>query len=477
MNDQQNHDEALARLRASDPATGSYPDVNGLRELVAAKAPGSQGTDAARVIKDTREHGIRAPWIAAAAVAALGMGAGGYAIGAAQGDDPGTGTLAGGTVADSASGDSDGMLESGMQAEGPSPLGFAARAADSTTEEATDDAAAGMWDMGPVRLTAGPGLSTEPTTGEVRVLRSEEDPEEFIQAWADRLDMDLVSMSESEYLEGQQMMVNGDLGIVLTVSGSNGSLDISFEDVYGSEYCSTMYEGMSEEDINLMKQEMLTYAGPGYPLPDVEKCRTIEGAAPSDEQAISASMDFMRTVGIDPDLYSFEAAEQWEDEASAVRYVEAMLEGSSPNGAYLGFSFTVTPDGVVSSYGSVGEMVSLGDYPVISPAEAVERYNLREFTNDYAVYLAEDWDDLAWSTMPEMEYPDLPEFGPLAEGEPLPLLLATKEVTGAELVTGQLWTQTGTVDAPTWKLTTDDGMSYAVLALADEAIEWVDWTE
>ena len=58
----------------------------------------------------------------------------------------------------------------------------------------------------------------------------------------------------------------------------------------------------------------------------------------------------------------------------------------------------------------------------------------------------------------------------------IPLLLKEKTVTGAELVQGFVWTQAGTsLEVPAWRLTTEDGMHYAVLAVADEAIDWVSW--
>ena len=84
-----NHDDddALARLRASDPATGSHPDLRSLRHRIAQKAPASVGADTATRVHDDvfRGQGLRAPWIAAAAVAAFGFGAGGDAVGAPQG--------------------------------------------------------------------------------------------------------------------------------------------------------------------------------------------------------------------------------------------------------------------------------------------------------------------------------------------------------------------------------------------------------
>ena len=66
-------DEAIHRLRASDPATGSHPDLHRLRSLIAQKAPASQGADRATAVDDELLRGprLRTPWVAAAAVAEL----------------------------------------------------------------------------------------------------------------------------------------------------------------------------------------------------------------------------------------------------------------------------------------------------------------------------------------------------------------------------------------------------------------------
>lgn len=474
MVDNDKTDEALNRLRASDPATGSHTDLHHLRSLVAAKAPASvagANTSGDDLSRDGRT--VAAPWIAAAAVAALGMGAGGYALGSVQSDPPTAGTLAGGDSAESddAQRQSRSMLAPGSAADSESSVG------DEEAMAGDGDVgydSGGMYDAGPVRLSAGPGLSTEGGTGEVRALRSEQEGEEFLLSWAERLDLEVVSISGSEYLGSGSMMVNSELGIVLSADNYSGSLDVQYEDVYGNEYCSSMYDGMSAGDIELMRQELTEYAGPDYPMPDPDRCREPEGPLPTDEQAVAASMDFMRTMGADPDNYTFDAQQHWDGDESRMRYVEATLDGAERSGPYLGFSFSVGPEGVVSAYGSTGEMVSLGDYPLISPVEAVERYAQREFAADYAVYLEEEYDE-AWMTMP---YPDLevPDVEPMQPGDPVRLLRMDKVITSAELVSGSLWTQTGNVEVPVWKLTAEDGMHYPVLALSEDSIEWLPWS-
>ena len=97
---------------------------------------------------------------------------------------------------------------------------------------------------------------------------------------------------------------------------------------------------------------------------------------------------------------------------------------------------------------------------------------------EYGVSIAEDnvpMTEEDWDTF-EMPEWTLPESRPLQPGDRIPMLLKDKLVTGAELVRGSMWSQTaGSVEVPVWKLTTDDGMYYPVLALAEEAIEFQTW--
>ena len=139
-------------------------------------------------------------------------------------------------------------------------------------------------------------------------------------------------------------------------------------------------------------------------------------------------------------------------------------------------SLTVGPEGVIAAYAGLGEMVPIGDYPVISPTEAVERYGEKEFSQEYGVQLPEDLEDTRPpGTGTTFVAPDLPDAPEVEDGMSLPLLLKDKEVTGAELVRGTIYTHSGNMEVPVWELSTDDGMTYPVMAVADESIDWIAW--
>ncbi|SOC55856.1 hypothetical protein [Ornithinimicrobium cerasi] len=470
-------DEALAKLRASDPATGSHPDLHSLRALISTKAPASQGTDRVTAVHDDAFRGprVHAPWIAAAAVAAFAMGGGGYALGAHTAEpqpvagQPGAGN---GDTEDGAEGDSAAM--GGMAADGASIT----EAAGEARSEASMGGAGPNYDMGPVRLLPGPGLPTERGTAPVRALTSDVDAEEFLTTWAERLGVEGVRPDPEEGSEGwygETVMIEPDTLRILSVSSEGGGgLRFNYEDQLNSPYCEDMYSGALPEDLEMMREEWVKAMGPDIPPPDPSMCTTPEGSPPSEEQAVAAAEDFLASTGLDLSGYTFQGVDYQEPGSSSIT-VEGWPEGM--RGSELAMNLTVGPTGVVSAWGAAGEMTSLGDYPVISAVEAVERYAQREFGMEYGVTLPEDMMPYEgdMSSMPVPDY-TVPPPVPVEPGMQIPLLMKDKVVTSAELTTGTMWTQSaGNMEVPAWKLMTDDGMHYAVLAIADESIDWIAW--
>ncbi|MDQ3382775.1 MAG: hypothetical protein M3519_03160, partial [Actinomycetota bacterium] len=121
-------DQALERVRAADPAIGSHPDLTTLRRTLSRSAPVQdpdgafgygEGSDVAVRVADPTTRGSRVALVAAAAVMALGLGVGGYALGT-QTVEGGDGTAAP-SVTDEAETDpvADGPDADGPDAEDP----------------------------------------------------------------------------------------------------------------------------------------------------------------------------------------------------------------------------------------------------------------------------------------------------------------------------------------------------------------------
>lgn len=469
-------DDAMSRLRASDPATGSHPDLHSLRRAIGAKAPASLGAgDTVTHLADDALGGprLRTPWIAAAAVAALGIGIGGYALGAQSSDSDSLATGGQNKIATPASPgiaeDSAGAGSSGELTQG--------------SAQASSDSGSGMsYDPGPVRLVAGPDLATTSSTGEVRALTSDVDPEIFLAQWQQQLKFEgtPISQGADESWFGADAIINPDTLQVLSAQReAGGPMHFNYEDMLNSPYCAEMYQAPSAQELAMIKEEWAKSVGPSIPFPDSTLCKEVSGPPPTEEAAIATAREFLSTTGLDFSGYDFTAMDYGEPGAS-----ELALEGR-PADDLLGqliTSVTVGPQGVISASGSIGEMTSLGQYPLISPVEAVARYSQREFTMDYGVMIAEDMvaqEDMAATTSAAPDYaePDytMPKPVKVEPGMRIPLLLKEKTVTKAELVQGNIYTQSGTLEVPTWKLITPDGMHYVVMAIADESIDWQSW--
>lgn len=471
-------DEALARLRASDPATGSHPDLRTLRERIARKAPDSLGADRATAVPDEVWRGGRGanlPWVAATVALALGMGSGGYALGARGGEDPGV-VAAREAAADPGADEALPGLSPGAQPldDMVNPVPASEAEAGVATSGGTVEGAS--YDPGPVRLVAGEGLPEERTTGEVRTLVSDLDEEKFLADWARSLGLDGAGVVEADDLWGSgQGLYDPATGRMLSVhAAEGGALNYSYEDSYRSPWCREMVPA-DEEGRAQMAEEWTAAMGPDVPMPDPANCREVTGETPTPEQAVAAARDFLADTGVVGEDWEL-VAPGWDDPGSGTVAVEGRPADSSFQ--ELSVTATVGPEGVVSAWGVTGEPTSLGNYPVISPVEAVERHGRREFSVDYGVSIPEDlsWaDDGASTSMPYPEY-EMPEPTRPEPGMKIPMLIKDKTVTDAELVRGTMWTQTGgSLEVPVWKLLTGDGMHYTVMAVADEAIDWQSW--
>lgn len=477
------HDDAMDRLRLSDPAKGSHPDLHSLRALVAQKAPASQGSDAVTRLHDDPLRAPRAvgPWIAAAAVAAIGMGAGGYALGAQQAEP--TTQLAGPASSAQEPGEDQPVdvepaepgLAEGAGVEGePGWAGASDMGGSEAMDEDHAEAEAGMaFDPGPVRLVAGEGLPAGPGTGEVRALFSDQDPQELVDRLTEGLGMDPRPMPEDDewnyFGHGAVDPVSGE---VVQAGVDGGPLGFQYESMFTGEWCASMFEGLEEEDLVMIRQDWTRSYGPDMPLPGPESCRTPEGPAPSEEQAKATAAEFFAMAGIDTTGYTVEVyADAGQSSVNLEYWPEDMQYGQ------LNLSAVVGPEGVTSAYGTVGEFSSLGDYPIVTAEEAVERFGTREWGMDHYVSIAEEYgpypEGAAELSMPVY---DVPEPVTLAPGDRIPVLIKDKTVTGAELVQGSLHTHSGgTIEVPVWKLLTADGMHYPVLALAEEALDYQSW--
>ncbi|MCK0110906.1 hypothetical protein MWU75_01945 [Ornithinimicrobium sp. F0845] len=520
MNDYQD-EEALARLRAADPATGAHPDLHRISQRLRGRTPlgsqsaGGYATSTGYSFSDTSETAVRVNdpasrtsrvgFVVAASVAALAFGGGGYVAGvASSGDDRDGSTTVASTDEEQERRDVADAAEDMASSE---DMAASEEMAASEGGVYGDDGMGGGY-AGPVVPVAGEGLSTERTTGPVFAADDSDgapDPGEVLEEYAGALGIE--GTVESDPYSAYVTDTTDGRNLHVYVQGSMASIDYSDPalDPYCQEYMSEPGGGWFGEE----GPESITCLPPGE--------------APEEGTAIALAQEFADTLGIDDAGYEFRAdnfdpmiayGEGYEelldesgatsapdadagtdgtgDAAEATAVPDAMVQdyleewGSqfsnedvrdvsvtaertdSPMPSYRSWYFGVTDQGVAYASFQLGDLVPMGDYEVISPAEAVDRVNDTRF-QQIGAYIP----DLEMEATYDEDWTEPEPLPPLVAGEPIPYPLSESQVTAAELHSGvvSLWDGTEFV-APVYHLTDDRGNSWQVLGLAEEALDF-----
>ena len=184
---------------------------------------------------------------------------------------------------------------------------------------------------------------------------------------------------------------------------------------------------------------------------------------PTDEQARAALSAFLAAIGIDQDTVSVTVvagSEQFARTLTAVasRVVDGMAMPVS-------ISTTVSFEGLIHGYGTIGDLVPLGGYRTVSPADAAERLNTSAFaperSSDSSVVFPVS------ETAPQGLPPALPE-----PGSAVPWAIAEHTIVSARLGLSAVYPADGLVYVvPAYEFTDTDGGKWSVIALTEDGID------
>ncbi|CAM5788484.1 hypothetical protein [Cellulomonas persica] len=444
---------ALRRVAAADPAADAVLDTQHLHATLAATTGVQLPTDELAAARSRRR---RTRWLqAAAAVAAVAVvGTGGYAVGA-NGSDP--------TIAP--------------------PISLGARDADDA--QAADGAA---------EIAGGPLSSTAESAGDARmmayggrqVFHATGLPTEggSQAAWA----FDAASVYSEATLErvADVFGVTGDItreyGLAIGVldgSGPNVSLSpdgqasVSYYDPTRDPWsCETLSAPDKPQDDGAASSDGASGDGVDIVLGDeTQPAADCAGDAPSESSAISTAKEVLDELGLDADAFTFDAS----SESSASTNVTGTLvvDDQSTGAAW---TFVVMDDGVQSAYGPLAPLVELGDYDVISPADAVERLNDPRFSATQSGI----W-PLAASAR-AAEEPALVDDGAASDeatvpptlhaGDPIAWPVTDVTITGARLGVALQYLDNGaSALIPAYELTDAAGASWSVIAVVEDQLD------
>lgn len=187
--------------------------------------------------------------------------------------------------------------------------------------------------------------------------------------------------------------------------------------------------------------------------------------APTGEAAVKQATALIGDLGVDTTTLKFTELDPMDSSLTSVQ-AEVLINGN-PSG--VSWSIGLVADGVQSLYGPLAPVVSLGDFPVISPAEAVTRLTDPRFGFTGGGPIAYDAAGAA-ETAPVTD----PTPPTVAEpGKPIAWPVAQVTITGAELVTTSQYQPDGAVLLlPAYNLTDDAGSVWTVIAAADSAFDF-----
>jgi len=455
-------DAAFARLRAADPAVGVEADAAGLRAKVDARLAEDDGAAVIRPAAGTSalegrdevaaRRRRRTPWLAAAGVAALAaVGVGGYALGGAAapsaGEAAGTAdapiVLNGGGRA-GASGDEAAAGSAAMGAAEDSAAG-----GDAASSTAAGDATLPSWYSSGRALFHAEGLSGEGGTASAYAFDA---TDAATREGALRLAKAVGVEGEPRWEYGWSVGPQDGSGPHVWLS-ADGSATFSFSDPNHDPWRCTDAEGRVVQE------------GSG----DDVDCEEPGTSTVGDREARRMLADAMRSLGVDPDAFEFEVGEKTDGDPS--RWVTAyqVVDGSRTGAQW---SATVDEEGIAWLDGFLATTVELGDYPVISPAAAVERLGDPRFSGSAWPVVYADEERLWAETEGELDEPTAAPAPPAA-GDPVDWPVSDVEITDARLGLAQQTQDDGSVVlVPAYELSDADGNAWSVVAVADDAMDF-----
>ncbi|GMA32510.1 hypothetical protein [Litorihabitans aurantiacus] len=431
----------LARLRAADPAADVEPRADLAADVVrrASEAEGGATTGATGAEDGDGEPPAVVPLVsrrprwfvpAAAAAAALVIGASGYALGADRGSDVSADSA--GTTADEvamapASGPITlGSGESGANESGAMGSPEPATAGDASASRMSADSMIG-W--GGRTTFSASNLSTTERSAQAYGLdaATPSTPERMAQVAA------AVGMTGApEIVDGAWTLTEGTKQLSAYL---DGSLNLSFYDEAAQPWC----EGCEE------------------PRPQ---------DAPSGDAAIERLKEVLTALGEDTAAFEY-SAPTYEGAVTATAQARRVVDGQTTD---VAFTLDLAPAGVASVSGTLAGLVDLGTYTVVSEQEGFERLSDPRFGSYRTGWPRPIDGDM--TTMQEWEPPTQAPAAP-SPGTTVSWPVEDVEIVSARLGLAQQWQPDGEVLlVPSYEFTDADGGTWSVIAVADDQLDF-----
>ena len=489
-------DDAFDRLRAADPAAGTAPDMPAIRAAVsAATGVPLSGAVTGRVPDElAARRRRRTEWMRmAAAVAAVAVvGVGGYLV--ADGGSTGSATAGsaakalpaislngGGASRDAANG-------SAMTAEGSAGGG---QATDSLAPGAAPASGSAMPYYGGRTVFTGQGLSTAAGSATAWAF----DASSVVTADAAAHIAASLGVTGTPRAEWGAWVVGPSDGSAANVR-IDGSGNLYYYDPARDPWRCQGSGGGATGGVAVPPSEpnaAVSGAPEKAPMPATTPQASpanpsvcTAGSTPTGAAAISRARDALKSVGVDTSgaQVQADASNGKSLDSSSAAYVNVTFQ-QVLGGRLTGVSWSVTlvGDGTQGISGPLAPLVSLGDYPVISPAAAVDRLNDPRFGTSggaipYGLPMAAAGSSGSGTATPGAVAIANPSQEPTTPAAPRPGAPIAWPVQHVTLVSAQLgaaltYQQDGAqLLVPAYVLTDSSGATWSVIAVADDQLNF-----
>jgi hypothetical protein len=198
----------------------------------------------------------------------------------------------------------------------------------------------------------------------------------------------------------------------------------------------------------------------------VEPCEPT-GVLPSEDAAIEAMRSLLTSVGRDPGAFEF-TTETWEGSVTRVAQAWPVVDGQRLDQSW---SLELSDQGVFSAYGALADLVTLGEYAIVSEQQAFERLSDPRFgaqLTNLPIAMRETPGDAPQEWVPPTEPPVTPEAG-----TPLAWPVNQVEIVDARLGVASHWQPDGSVlVVPAYEFTDAGGGTWSVIAVADSMLDF-----
>lgn len=196
-------------------------------------------------------------------------------------------------------------------------------------------------------------------------------------------------------------------------------------------------------------------------------------AAPSEKDAKKQAEAYMKGLGFNLDDYDLKVTDYWTSHVDGKDIVlsRQVLATHKKHVDLLSWNFVFTGAGLESAYGIVGDLVSLGDYKVISPRDAVNRLSDTRFGSPNFYSMREPYMDSATmenKASATVAAPRVPD-----KGSAIKFPVTTAVIEKAELTHNRHYGYNGDamLVVPVYRLSTAEGLTWEVLAVDESHLD------